>query len=156
MVGAFAVLALVLAMVGLFGILGYSVQQRLRDFGVRRALGATAGDVLRLVVWQAVRVTAIGAAAGLGLSAILGRFIQSMLFGVRPLDLWTFAFVMIVLGLTAAASIVGPVWRAVRIDPAVALRTLEAGQRAARVVLATRGGNGDNCGSPLRALSSVG
>jgi putative ABC transport system permease protein len=124
MVAAFAVLALVLAMVGLFGILGYSVQQRLRDFGVRRALGATAGDVFRLVVWHAARVIGLGAAAGLGLSAILGRFIQSMLFGVRPIDPWTFVFVMMVLGLTAAVSIIGPVWRAVRIDPAVALRTL--------------------------------
>ena len=122
MVMAFAVLALVLAMVGVFGILAYSVQQRVRDFGVRRALGATTGDVLRLVVGDAVRVVVAGAVIGLILSAVLGRLIATMLFGVQPLDLTTFALVTIVLALTAAVSIAGPAWRAARIDPAVALR----------------------------------
>ena len=124
MVIAFAALALVLAMVGLFGILAYSVQQHVRDFGVRRALGATTNDVLRLVVANAVRVVATGAAIGLVLSAVCGRLIQTMLFGVQPLDLATFAFVTIVLGVIAALSIVGPAWRAARIDPAVALRNI--------------------------------
>jgi putative ABC transport system permease protein len=122
MVVAFAALALVLAMVGVFGILAYSVQQRVRDFGVRRALGATTGDVLRIVVSNAARVVATGAVIGLVLSAIGGRFIETMLFGVRPLDLATFGLVAIVLFVTAAVSIAGPAWRAVRIDPAVALR----------------------------------
>jgi len=122
MVMAFAGLALLLAMVGVFGILAYSVQQRVRDFGVRRALGATTSDVLRLVVGSAVRVVATGAVIGLVLSAVLGRLLASMLFGVQPLDLMTFAFVTIVLALTAAVSIAGPAFRAVRIDPAVALR----------------------------------
>ena len=122
MVVAFASLALVLAMVGVFGMLAYAVQQHVRDFGVRRALGATTNDVLRLVVAQAARVVAMGTAIGLVLSALSGRLIQTMLFGVRPLDLATFAFVTIVLGLTAALSLVGPAWRAARIDPAVALR----------------------------------
>jgi putative ABC transport system permease protein len=122
MVVAFAGLALVLAMVGVFGMLAYAVQQHVRDFGVRRALGATTNDVLRLVVAQAARVVAMGTAIGLVLSALSGRLIQTMLFGVRPLDLATFAFVTIVLGLTAALSLVGPAWRAARIDPAVALR----------------------------------
>jgi putative ABC transport system permease protein len=122
MVIAFAALALVLAMVGLVGILAYSVQQHVRDFGVRRALGATTSDVLRLVVGNAVRVVATGAAIGLVLSALCGRLIQTMLFGVRPLDLVTFAFVTIVLAIIAALSIVGPAWHAARIDPAIALR----------------------------------
>jgi putative ABC transport system permease protein len=122
MVIAFAALALVLAMVGVIGILAYSVQQHVRDFGVRRALGATTHDVLRLVITDAARVVATGAAIGLALAAVGGRLIQTMLFGVRPLDLATFAFVTIVLGITAALSIVGPAWRAARIDPAVALR----------------------------------
>jgi putative ABC transport system permease protein len=65
---------------------------------------------------------ATGAAIGLALAAVGGRLIQTMLFGVRPLDLATFALVTIVLGITAALSIVGPAWRAARIDPAVALR----------------------------------
>ena len=123
MVAAFAALALVLAMVGVFGILAYSVQQHVRDFGVRRALGATTRDVLRLVIANALRVVAAGAAIGLVLSAVFGRLISTMLFGVRPLDWVTFALVTIVLGVTAALSIAGPAWRAARIDPAVALRT---------------------------------
>jgi putative ABC transport system permease protein len=122
-VTAFAALAVILAMVGVFGILAYSVQQRVRDFGVRRALGATSNDVVRLVVGDAVRVVAIGAAVGLVVSAILSRMIVSMLFGVQPLDLVTFGFVTVVLGVTAALSIAGPAWRASRIDPAVALRS---------------------------------
>ncbi len=122
MVIAFAALALVLAMVGVFGILAYSVQQHMRDFGVRRALGATSNDVVRLVISNAARVVATGAAIGLVLSAVFGRLIEKMLFGVRPLDLTTFVVVTILLGITAALSIAGPAWRAVRIDPAVALR----------------------------------
>ena len=123
MVSAFAVLAVVLAMVGVFGILAYSVQQRARDFGVRRALGATSGDVLRLVVSSALRVVVIGAVIGLALSAAFGRLMTSMLFRVQPLDFWTFALVTVVLAITAVASIAGPAWRAVRIDPAAVLRS---------------------------------
>jgi putative ABC transport system permease protein len=123
MVGAFAVLALVLAMVGVFGILAYSVQQRMRDFGVRRVLGASSRDVLSLVVQDAAKVLAIGAAVGLILAAMLGRLITSMLFGVQPLDAGTFAFVTVVLAATAAAAIAGPAWRATRIDPVVVLRS---------------------------------
>jgi putative ABC transport system permease protein len=122
LVMAFAALALVLAMVGVFGILGYSVQQHVRDFGVRRALGATTNDILRLVTVTAARVIATGAAIGLVLSAVSGRLIETMLFGVRPLDLTTFASVTIVVVLTAAIAVAGPAWRAVRIDPATALR----------------------------------
>jgi putative ABC transport system permease protein len=122
LVVAFAALALVLAMVGVFGILGYSVQQHVRDFGVRRALGATTSDILRLVTINAARVIASGAAIGLVLSAVSGRLIEKMLFGVQPLDLATFAFVTVVVGITAAIAIAGPAWRAVRIDPATALR----------------------------------
>jgi putative ABC transport system permease protein len=123
MVSAFAALAVMLAMVGVFGILAYSVQHRMRDFGVRRALGATTRDIVRLLVGDAVRVIAIGAAIGLILSALLGRLLVSMLFGVQPLDITTFALVTIVLATTAAISIAGPAWRAVRIDPAAVLRS---------------------------------
>ena len=123
MVGAFAALALLLAMVGVFGILAYSVQQRMRDFGVRRALGATSGDVVRLVVGSAVRVIVIGAVIGLIAAAMTGRLIVSMLFGVQPLDFWTFALVTVVITVTAVVSIAGPAWRAARIDPATVLRS---------------------------------
>ncbi len=124
LVVAFAGVALALAMVGLFGILAYSVQQQRRDFGVRRALGATTSDIFALVGRQAARVIGVGAIVGLGLSAIGGRLIESMLFGVRPLDVWTFVLVGAVLALTATVSVIGPAWRAARVDPAVALRNL--------------------------------
>jgi putative ABC transport system permease protein len=123
LVMAFAGLALALSMVGLFGVLAYSVQQRVRDFGVRRALGATTRDVLRLVVGSAVPVLAIGAVIGLALSIALGRLLGAMLFGVQPLDPMTFASVAMLLILTAAVSIAGPAWRATRIDPVAALRS---------------------------------
>jgi putative ABC transport system permease protein len=123
MVAAFAVLAVVLAMVGVFGILAYSVQQRFRDYGVRRALGASTGDVMVLVIGSAVKVVGAGAAIGLALAAVGGRVISTMLFGVQPLDVVTFALVVMVIGLTTALSIAGPAWRAARIDPATALRS---------------------------------
>ena len=123
LVTAFAGLALLLAMVGLFGVLAYAVQQRVRDFGVRRVLGATTGDVLRLVVGSAAGVIAAGVVIGLAVSMMLGRLLTTMLFGVQPLDPATFVLVAVVLLLTAAASTIGPAWRAARIDPAVALRS---------------------------------
>jgi predicted permease len=122
MVMAFAALALVLAMVGVFGMLAYSVQQQVRDFGVRRALGASTNDVLGLVLTSAGRVVSAGTGIGLVLAAVSGRAIEGLLFGVRPLDPATYATVTVVLALTAALSIVGPAWRAARIDPASALR----------------------------------
>jgi putative ABC transport system permease protein len=124
MVLMFAALALLLAMVGVFGILAYSVQQRVRDVAVRRALGAGTRDVLRLVVGSTVRVVAAGAVVGLLLAAALGRWLETVLFGVRPLDPLTFALAALVLGATAAMAIAAPAWRAIRIDPAVALRNL--------------------------------
>jgi putative ABC transport system permease protein len=78
--------------------------------------------VLRLVISDATRVVATGTAVGLALSTIFSRLIETVLFGVSPLDLETFAFVTIVLGVTAAVAIVGPAWHAARIDPATALR----------------------------------
>jgi putative ABC transport system permease protein len=123
MVAAFAALAVVLAMVGVFGILAYSVQQRIRDFGVRRALGASTGNVMVLVIGSAVKVVGAGAAIGLALAAVGGRLISTMLFGVQPIDVVTFALVVVVIGLTTALSIAGPAWRAARIDPATALRS---------------------------------
>ena len=122
MVAAFAALAVALAMVGVFGVLAYSVQQRIRDFGVRRALGASSGDVMRLVFGSAVKVVGAGAVIGLVLAAAGGRLISTMLFGVHPLDAVTFALVILVLMATAVAAIAGPAWRAARVDPATALR----------------------------------
>jgi putative ABC transport system permease protein len=122
LVATFAGLALALAMIGLFGILAYSVQQRVREFGVRRALGATSADVLRLVTFSAARVVGAGIVVGLGLASLAGGLLSSVLFGVRPLDPVTFVAVTVVLCLTAAAAIAAPALRAARIDPAIALR----------------------------------
>lgn len=123
LVAAFAALALVLAMVGLFGILAYSVQRRIRDLGVRRALGASTGDVVRTVAAAAAGVLLAGLAAGVALSIALGRVLESMLFGVQPLDPLTFVLVIAVLALTALVAIAGPAWKATRVDPVVALRS---------------------------------
>ena len=123
LVGSFALLALTLAMVGVFGVLAYSVEQRTREFGVRIALGASAGSVLRLVLSSAVRVIATGAVIGLGAAAALTRSISTFLFGVQPLDPITFVFVPVVLVATAAIAVAVPAWRAARVDPVVAFRS---------------------------------
>jgi putative ABC transport system permease protein len=122
LVTMFAGLAMVLAMVGVFGILAFAVQQHARDFQVRRALDATTGDVLRLVAGSAIRVIGAGAVIGLVLSTIWGRLLATMLFGVQPLDPMTFGSVLIVVVLTAALSAAAPAWQAARIDPVTALR----------------------------------
>jgi putative ABC transport system permease protein len=121
-VGAFALLALVLAMVGVFGVLAHSVEQRTRELGIRIALGATAGGVLRLVLGGAGIMIAAGAATGLVVAAGLAQFISSVLFGVQPLDPVTFGGVALVLALTAAAAAAVPALRATRVDPAVTFR----------------------------------
>jgi putative ABC transport system permease protein len=122
LVGTFATLALVLAMVGVFGVLAYSVQQRTREFGVRIALGASTSSVLRLVLSSAGRLVTIGAAVGLVTAAALSRTISTFLFGVLPLDPITFIAVPIVLVVTALAAVAAPAWRAARVDPVVAFR----------------------------------
>ncbi len=122
LVATFAALALVLAMVGVFGILAYAVQQRTRDFGVRMALGASPRDVLRLVVRTAARLLAAGAAVGVVAALLLGQFIATVLFGVEPVDPLTLAGVALVLAFASAAAMAAPAWRAARVDPVVALR----------------------------------
>lgn len=122
MVMTFAALALLLAMIGVFGVLGYSVQQRRREFGVRIALGASPRDVLSLVAGSAARVITVGAVIGLLLAALLGQSISAFLFGVQPLDPVTFVGVALALALTAAIATAAPALRATRVDPVVALR----------------------------------
>jgi putative ABC transport system permease protein len=122
LVGTFATLALVLAMVGVFGVLAYSVQQRMREFGVRVAMGARVRDVLRLVLVSAARLTVIGIAIGLATAAALSRFLATLVFPVAPLDPMTFAVVPLMLMATAALAVAAPAWRAARVDPVVAFR----------------------------------
>jgi putative ABC transport system permease protein len=113
---------LLLAAVGLFGTIAYTVQQRTREFGLRRALGATSGDLLRSLVRSALTMIAGGAIVGLVLAIALARLMTALLFGVAPLDPVTLALVPLVLAITGTIAIAGPAWRATRIDPAVALR----------------------------------
>jgi putative ABC transport system permease protein len=122
LVGTLATLALVLAMIGVFGVLAYSVQQRTREFGVRIAMGARVRDVLRLVLTGAARLTVIGIAIGLAAAAAASRFVATLVFPVAPLDPVTFAVVPLVLILTAAIAVAAPAWRAARVDPVVAFR----------------------------------
>jgi putative ABC transport system permease protein len=122
LVGTFALLALVLAMVGVFGVLAYSVQQRTREFGVRIALGASGMSVLRLVLGNASRVIGTGVVIGLVLAFAFAQSVASFLFGVEPRDPVTFASVGAVLVLTAMVACAVPALRAVRVDPVEAFR----------------------------------
>jgi putative ABC transport system permease protein len=118
----FAGLALLLATVGVFGIMAYAVQQQERDYAIRRALGATTSDVLRLVASDAASVVLAGAGVGLVLAAVLARFLGSLLFGVEPVDPLTLVAVTAVTLTTAALAAATPAWRAARIEPAAVLR----------------------------------
>ena len=122
MVGTFAALALVLAMVGVFGVLAYTVQQRQREIGVRMALGATSLRVTWLVFRDAGWMIATGAVVGMVLAALSGRLVATFLFGVDPLDPLTFVSVPVVILLTAIAAAAAPAWRASRINPVEAFR----------------------------------
>ena len=122
LVGTLATLALVLAMIGVFGVLAYSVQQRTREFGVRIAMGARMRDVLRLVLTGAARLTVIGIAIGLVAAAAASRFVATLVFPMAPLDPVTFIVVPLVLVVTAAIAVAAPAWRAARVDPVVAFR----------------------------------
>src|SRR5690606_26387144 len=112
---AFAALALALAVVGVFGVLAYAVQQRTREFGVRIALGARTADVLRLVMGSAARIAAAGTLAGLLAAAVFTRWMATLLFGVEPLDVVSFAGAALVIGLAVAAASAAPAWRAAHV-----------------------------------------
>ena len=122
LVGAFAALALLLAMVGVFGVLAYTVQQRMREFGVRIALGAGTQDVMRIVVGSAARTTLAGAAVGLVGAGILSRSVSALLFNVPPIDPLAFGAAVLVLMTTAGLATVVPAIRAARVDPVAAFR----------------------------------
>lgn len=122
LVVTFAALALLLAMAGVFGILAYSVQQRTRDIGVRMAMGATANDILRMVMRDGASLIATGTAIGFLLAVLMSRWLAAVLYGIEPLDPFTFAAVTVVLAIAAALSTLGPAWRAARLHPIVALR----------------------------------
>jgi predicted permease len=122
MPSAFAAFALLLAAVGLYGVMSYLVTQSTRDIGVRVALGARPGDIIGMVVRQGMELLAIGVLAGLAGAAALTRVMSSLLFGVSTTDVVTFAAVPALLAAVAFAAMVIPALRATRVDPIVALR----------------------------------
>jgi predicted permease len=120
--GVFAGTALTLAIIGIYGLLAYSVGQRTREIGVRAALGANRGQLMSLVVGQGLTLAAIGVAAGGLAAAGLGRFVETQLYAVQPLDIVSFAATAGVMILTAFIASLIPALRALRIDPINALR----------------------------------
>jgi putative ABC transport system permease protein len=122
LVSLFSILALLLAAVGLYGVLAYSIAQRAREIGIRIALGAESGSILSLVVRQGLIIVGAGLAAGILGSLILTRLIQSLLYGVSGTDPIAVLTAVSVLGLTAFLACVVPALRAIRIDPIIALR----------------------------------
>jgi predicted permease len=122
MLTAFGLLALVLAAIGLYGVLSYSVAQRTREMGVRIAIGASRRDVLALVVGKAMRLTAIGLGVGVVLAAGAGQLLRSQIFGVSPLDPATFVGVIVLLATVAFLAAWLPARRAARVDPIIALQ----------------------------------
>ncbi len=122
LLGAFGALALILATLGLYGVMAYSVSRRTRELGIRVALGAARGNVLGMVVGEGLKLAGVGIAIGLVLAAGLTRIIERFLFGVTPTDVMTFAGVAALLAGVAAAASWIPARRATRVDPMVALR----------------------------------
>jgi ABC-type antimicrobial peptide transport system permease subunit len=118
----FGLLALILAATGVYGVLSYSVNQQAREIGIRMALGAQPGSVLRLVVGQGLRLAGIGIVIGLAGAYELGRVTVSLLYGVKPTDAVTFASVTLLLCAIAVVACAIPARRAMRVDPMVALR----------------------------------
>ncbi len=119
----FGLAALALAAAGIFGVLSGSVAERTREIGVRAALGASSGDILRLVVRQGMSLTGLGVVVGALAAALASRAIVSLLYGTSRLDPATYAAVIALLGLVAALASAVPAWRAARVDPAVTLRS---------------------------------
>ena len=122
LLGSFGILGLIIAMVGIFGVVAFSVEQRTHEIGVRMALGATPSDALRMIVGQGMALVAAGIAIGLAGALALTRFLQSLLFEIKPNDPATFVIVAVALALAALAACYIPARRAMRVDPMVALR----------------------------------
>lgn len=123
LLSAFAGSALLLAVIGIYGVMSYVVTLRTQEMGVRMALGAKPGDIARLVLGQGARLVVMGLVLGLIGAALLTRLLSTMLFGITPTDPVTYATVAGVLALTAVAACQIPVWRATRVDPLTALRS---------------------------------
>jgi putative ABC transport system permease protein len=123
LLGIFAAVALLLALSGIYGVLAHSVAQRTHEIGVRMALGAARGDVLRLVFAQGGRMAAAGIGFGLLASYLMTQFLRTLLYGVKPADPLTFVAVALLLIVTVLLACWIPARRASRVDPMIALRS---------------------------------
>jgi putative ABC transport system permease protein len=122
LLGIFAGVALVLASIGIYGVMAYTFSQRTNEIGIRMAMGAQRGDILKIAVGEGALIVIVGLVAGLVGSLALTRFLQTMLFNVKPTDPITFAAISGLLSAVALAACFVPARRATRVDPLVALR----------------------------------
>jgi putative ABC transport system permease protein len=122
LLGGFSAVALLLAALGTYGLISYTVSQRTREIGIRMAVGAQSGDVLRLVVREGMNLTFVGLTIGLSAGLATARFLSSFLYGVKPADPASFVGVALLLTATAALACFIPARRAMRVEPLVALR----------------------------------
>ncbi len=122
LLATFAAIAVLLAALGVYGVLSYSVVQRMQEIGIRVAVGATATDVLYLILKEGMLLLAIGAGTGLATTLLLTRLLKSLLFEVQPGDPVTLIFVTGILIAVAFAAMLIPARRALQVDPAIALR----------------------------------
>jgi putative ABC transport system permease protein len=122
LLSAFAVLALILAAIGIYSVLSYSVRRRVQEIGIRLALGARISDVLRMIVIEGMRPTLLGVTIGIVGALALGQVMSSLVYGVKPTDPLTFLAVAMVLAVVALSATIIPAYRAARVDPMVALR----------------------------------
>jgi putative ABC transport system permease protein len=122
LVGGFGLTALLLSVIGIYGLMANAVRTRTREMGLRMALGARPGSVMMQVVRQGVLASGIGIVIGLALSPVLARFMGGLLFGVEPMDPTTYLLVVLVVFWVGVVAAILPSRRAVRLDPSVALR----------------------------------
>jgi ABC-type antimicrobial peptide transport system permease subunit len=122
MLGSFAILALILAAIGIYGLVAYSVGQRRYEIGIRMALGAKSPDVLRLILWDGAKMTAIGAAVGLLLALPLPKLFDAMFYGLHLREPWLYFIVPVAILLVAILATYFPARQATRVDPMSALR----------------------------------
>jgi putative ABC transport system permease protein len=122
LLGAFGGVAMLMAAIGLYGVMAFGVAQRTREIGIRLALGAQRSDILRLVVGTGARLVGVGIAVGLGVALLVTRFLSDLLFDVASYDPVVFSSVVVLLGATSLLASYLPARRASRVDPMVALR----------------------------------
>jgi putative ABC transport system permease protein len=122
LLGVFAGVALLLSSLGIYGVMAYTFSQRTNEIGIRMAMGAQRGDILRIAVGEGAMVVAIGVVSGLAGSAMLTRFLQSMLFDVKRTDPITYAAIGALLAVVTLLACLVPAYRATRVDPLIALR----------------------------------